>query len=123
MEHSPIDFQLNYTVKNTFITYSNLVELGQSGIQIGKISIDNYKINDFDFGGPLLYTDNYLFVPMYKRNFFKSGFQLAVINLNNYKIFTIGDVKSLVWLDSIDDNKVYFYEDIMKEKRSYYEIS
>ena len=122
MKNNPYLFPLNYNFNGISVKYTNLVELGQSGIQIGKISLDNYTIQNYDFGGPLIFKDNYIFLPLYKRSFFKSGFILAFINTKNYKVYTMESIKPLIWLDLIEENKIFFYEDIEKIKRTSYNL-
>ena len=118
----PYIYPTDYNRNGISIKYFDLVELGQSGIKIGKISLDNYKINEFDFGGPPLFYENYIFLPMYKRSFFKSGFILTIINMKNYKISTIGKIKPLIWLDVIEGNNMYFFEDIERIKKNSYSL-
>lgn len=121
--YTPLDFPLEYNHQGIVIKFLDVVEMGQSGIKLGRLSIDGYKINHLDFGGPLFILGENIFVPIYKRNFFKSGFLLGVINLKTYKVFTMGKIKSLIWIYLIKDNYIYIYEDISMNIKSCYHLS
>ena len=78
-------------------------EICQGGPLIGTLIVNGQKVFcDKRFGGPLLCCKNLAFVPMYIRKFCVSGFMLTVIELNY----------DLVYLDSIDEDEILFYQDI-----------
>lgn len=49
---------------------------------------------------------------MYIRKFCVSGFMLTVIELNSMRLRLIKGIYDLVYLDSIDEDEILFYQDI-----------
>ena len=60
----------------------------------------------------MLCCKNLAFVPMYIRKFCVSGFMLTVIELNSMRLRLIKGIYDLVYLDSIDEDEILFYQDI-----------
>lgn len=99
------------------IKYSNLTEICQGGPLVGNLIINGQKVfkNKF-FGGPLLYFENSVFIPMFIHKFCISGFMLSVIELNSMQLRLVKGIYDLVYLDSLDENKILFYQDITRNK-------
>jgi len=53
---------------------------------------------------------------MYIRKFCVSGFMLSVIELNSMRLGLIKGIYDLVYLDSIDEDKILFYQDRNRNK-------
>jgi len=53
---------------------------------------------------------------MYIRKFCVSGFMLFVIELNSMRLGLIKGIYDLVYLDSIDEDKILFYQDRNRNK-------
>lgn len=119
---NPIQFKINKTVNNVDISYSNLMEISQGGPEIGNLTIDGNFFNKYRFGGPCLLDNNYLYVPVYIKKFFKTGFKLSRIDINTHDIVFIGKVMGLIYLDKIKDNKIYFFENMDKTKISTFDL-
>lgn len=53
---------------------------------------------------------------MYIRKFYASGFMLSVIELNSMRLGLIKGIYDLVYLDSIDEDEILFYQDMNRNK-------
>lgn len=53
---------------------------------------------------------------MYIRKFCVSGFMLTVIELNSMRLRLIKGIYDLVYLDSIDEDEILFYQDRNRNK-------
>lgn len=51
---------------------------------------------------------------VYVKKFLGSGFKLAKINIENLTVKIFGKSRDLIFIDHINDNRIYFYEDINK---------
>ena len=99
------------------IQYSDLAEICQGGPLVGHLIINGQKVFlDKFFGGPLLYFENCVFAPMFIRKFFVSGFMLSVIELNSMRLRLVKGIYDLIYLDSIYENEILFYQDIDRNK-------
>ena len=99
------------------IKYSDLTEICQGGPLVGNLIVNGQKVFcDKRFGGPLLYHENLVFIPMFIRKFCISGFMLSIIELNTMRLSTIKDIYDLIYLDSINENGILFYKDIDRTK-------
>lgn len=90
------------------------MEISQGGPEVGKISVNGKLIATFLFGGPIIYQDNYIYAPVFIRKFFKSGFRIAKINVQNLEVQVLGKYFNLIFLDKIDNQKIYFFLDMDK---------
>lgn len=114
----PINFIIDKRIDNYQIKYVNLREVSQGGPEIGHLMINEVKFSSFLFGGPFFYEKNKIYLPLYINNFFSSGFKLAVIDLITQKVNVLSNLKNLIFLDKIENSKIYFYEDMKREKYS-----
>lgn len=112
---NPIDFNQSMKEDGYEISYSDTREIAQGGPIVGRLSVNNFLIHPiFLFGGPPLKCKNLLYVPVFVRKFCVAGFRLCVINLDTREFYMIGKVKNLIFLDRIDNDKIYFYENLEK---------
>ena len=113
---TPTDFETSITLNGITIAFNNLQEISQGGPVVGNLLIDN-KIVYGTFGGPFLNENEFLFIPIYlKKRFFGWGFKLAKIDLNNGHCYIVGSIKKLIFLDKIEKDVIYFYEDFYKTR-------
>lgn len=119
---NPIDFDIQKEIHGNLIQYISLLEVSQGGPVVGKLLINKKKIPDYSFGGPFLCNETSLFAPAFIRRFFVSGFKIARINLSTLNVTILTKRKDIFFLDKIEDNKIYYYEDMRKTKSSYIEI-
>ena len=102
---------------NWHIQYTDLNEICQGGPLVGTLIVNGQKVFcDKRFGGPLLCCKNLAFIPMYIRKFCVSGFMLSVIELNSMRLGLIKGIYDLVYLDSIDEDEILFYQDRNRNK-------
>ncbi|QEY26139.1 hypothetical protein [Neisseria zalophi] len=120
---TPTNFQTNFFIDGFEIEYINLIEVNQGSPLVGNLSI-NQKIysNKLQFGGPFLYDKKFLYIPVFIRRFCIVGFKLAKLDLSNLAIQYIGNIEDLIYLNKIENEKIYFYTGIYKHSEKYFFI-
>lgn len=118
---NPIQFDVLKWIYDVKIEYTNLMEICQGGPEVGKLYINDRRVEG-SFGGPALSDGNYVYVPEYVKNFLRSGFRLTRISTKSLRIERLGRVKGLIFLDEIQDNKIFYFEDLEKSKKSSFDI-
>ena len=112
---TPLDFQEKFLFDNWEVSYLDLMEVNQGSPLVGSLSINGQVIiKEQGFGGPLLYFNRKIYIPVFIRRFCVAGFRLATLNLDDLSIEYIGGIEDLIYLKEIKDNKIYFYTDIYK---------
>ena len=112
---TPLDFQEKFLFDDWEVSYLDLVEVNQGSPLVGSLSINGQVIiKEQGFGGPLLYFNRKIYIPVFIRRFLVVGFRLAILNLDDLSIEYIGGIEDLVYLKEIKDNRIYFYTDIYK---------
>ena len=112
---TPLDFQEKFLFENWEVSYLDLMEVNQGSPLVGSLSINGqFIIKEQGFGGPLLYFNRKIYIPVFIRRFCVVGFRLAILNLDDLSIEYIGGIEDLVYLKEIKDNRIYFYTDIYK---------
>ena len=112
---TPLDFQEKNIFDKWEVSYLDLMEVNQGSPLVGSLSINGQVITqEQGFGGPLLYFNRKIYIPVFIRRFCVVGFRLAILNLDDLSIEYIGGIEDLVYLKEIKDNRIYFYTDIYK---------
>ena len=112
---TPLDFQEKNFFDEWEVSYLDLMEVNQGSPLVGSLSINGQVIiKEQGFGGPLLYFNRKIYIPVFIRRFLVVGFRLAILNLDDLSIEYIGGIEDLVYLKEIKDNRIYFYTDIYK---------
>ena len=112
---TPLDFQEKFLFDDWEVSYLDLMEVNQGSPLVGSLSINGQVIiQEQGFGGPLLYFNRKIYIPVFIRRFCVVGFRLAILNLDDLSIEYIGGIEDLVYLKEIKDNRIYFYTDIYK---------
>lgn len=115
LNETPFEFQEKNFFDNWEVSYHDLMEVNQGSPLVGSLSINGQVIiQEQGFGGPLLYFNRKIYIPVFIRRFLVVGFRLAILNLDDLSIEYIGDIEDLVYLKEIKDNRIYFYTDIYK---------
>ena len=115
LNETPLDFQEKFLFDNWEVSYLDLMEVNQGSPLVGSLSINGQVIiKEQGFGGPLLYFNRKIYIPVFIRRFCVVGFRLATLNLDDLSIEYIGGIEDLVYLKEIKDNRIYFYTDIYK---------
>ncbi|MGM5630302.1 hypothetical protein O2K51_05320 [Apibacter raozihei] len=110
---SPFYFRYDFNVKEYHIKYSSLFEVTQGGPEIGNLSINDTLIPKMRFGGPSLYEDDFLYLPLFLRKLCVSGFVLCKIDLKSLNVVFISKkVYELIDLIEIEEGKIFFYTDL-----------
>jgi hypothetical protein len=109
---TPLDFQEKFLFDKWEVSYLDLMEVNQGSPLVGSLSINGQVIiKEQGFGGPLLYFNRKIYIPVFIRRFCVVGFRLAILNLDDLSIEYIED---LVYLKEIKGNRIYFYTDLYK---------
>ena len=112
---TPLDFQEKNFFDKWEVSYLDLMEVNQGSPLVGSLSINGQVIiKEQGFGGPLLYFNRKIYIPVFIRRFCVVGFRLAILNLDDLSIEYIGGIEDLIYLKEIKDNRIYFYTDIYK---------
>ena len=112
---TPLDFQEKFLFDKWEVCYLDLMEVNQGSPLVGSLSINGQVIiKEQGFGGPLLYFNRKIYIPVFIRRFCVVGFRLATLNLDDLSIEYIGGIEDLIYLKEIKDNRIYFYTDIYK---------
>ena len=115
LNETPLDFQEKNFFDEWEVSYLDLMEVNQGSPLVGSLSINGQAIiKEQGFGGPLLYFNRKIYIPVFIRRFCVVGFRLAILNLDDLSIEYIGGIEDLVYLKEIKDNRIYFYTDIYK---------
>ena len=115
LNETPLDFQEKFLFDNWEVSYLDLMEVNQGSPLVGSLSINGQVIiKEQGFGGPLLYFNRKLYIPVFIRRFCVVGFRLATLNLDDLSIEYIGGIEDLIYLKEIKGNRIYFYTDIYK---------
>ena len=115
LNETPFEFQEKNFFDQWEVSYLDLMEVNQGSPLVGSLSINGQVIiQEQGFGGPLLYFNRKIYIPVFIRRFWVVGFRLAILNLDDLSIEYIGGIKDLVYLKEIKDNRIYFYTDIYK---------
>ena len=111
---TPIEFNIEKKKAGLEVVYRNLMEICQGGPEVGSISINGNVVFDSRFGGPWLSEGGYIYIPIFIKSFFGSGFKVAKINIESLSMEIISKKKELIFLDKVEDGKIYYYEDLEK---------
>lgn len=115
LNETPLDFQEKNIFDKWDVSYLDLMEVNQGSPLVGSLSINDQVITrEQGFGGPLLYFNRKIYIPVFIRRFCVVGFRLAILKLDDLSIEYIGCIEDLVYLKEIRDNRIYFYTDIYK---------
>ena len=115
LNETPLDFQEKFLFDNWEVSYLDLMEVNQGSPLVGRLSINGQVIiKEQGFGGPLLYFNRKIYIPVFIRRFCVVGFRLAILNLDDLSIEYIGGIEDLIYLKEIKGNRIYFHTDIYK---------
>ena len=119
---TPGDFDTVAELENFKNEYRNLREIGQGGPTVGDLSIDGRLLDGDGFGGPLICQSGFLYIPIYvKGSSYGWGFKLGIIDLRTLDLTIFGEIKPVLHLDKIDDNRLYYFTSWDKHNRFFYE--
>lgn len=114
---TPWAFTTDLQYDKWHIKYSKLTEICQGGPLVGNLIINGQNVfSDKSFGGPLLYFDNIVIVPMFTHKIFVSGFKLSIIELGTMRLRLEKGIYDLIYLDRIEENRILFYQDMNRNK-------
>lgn len=105
---SVTDFKTEVFSEFFTLKYINIIEIVQGGPEIGQICLNGSLIGNSYFGGPLLFNEKFIFIPMYSKSFLRRGFKLVKISILNGDVVIISKIESLILLNKIDESFVYY---------------
>src|SRR5688572_13577990 len=113
----PFGFKDKFDYSGHSIQYIELSEIGQGGPEVGSLYIDG--VNNFNkfFSVPLIYYNQYMFIPVLQRSLFGSGFKIGIIDLNNLSLKVWGKKENLILFDKVINDVIYYYTDINNTTR------
>lgn len=106
-----------YSLPLTKIRYADILKAGNSHLSIGKLLINGNDLFKYNFGGPFLYNDTLIIIPVYTKGLFFSGFKIAQINLEDCNIQIKGKLNDFIFLQKVENGKIYYCIDLEKKKR------
>lgn len=118
---TPIYFTEKQSVAGLEVEYIDLMEICQGGPAIGKIKIGGKLFDDAAyFGGPLLSEGVIIYIPIFIKKLFSSGFKLCVINTTTLGHEIWEPFRDLIFLHSVEEERIAFYEDLEKKVLNFY---
>lgn len=117
IRETPINFDLVKRTQNAQIEYVSLRELCQGGPEIGDLLINKKPIKDYQFGGPSLITEKYVYAPAYVRKWLKSGFVLMRINIENLELNALTGIEPLIHLVDVDLQGISYFNSLDQGNR------
>ncbi|MET6997057.1 hypothetical protein [Chitinophaga defluvii] len=124
MKHyeDPINFDIKQQCGNDLLSFDNLLEIGQGGPVVGDLFINGKQIAGYRFGGPFICDEDYIYIPAYNNRLFNLGFKLAMIDRASLNVKLVGPSLSLIFLEKIQNNRVFYFEDIFKNKSNNFQL-
>jgi hypothetical protein len=111
---TPLNFNLITIVNNFTIEYINPEKKTLVNLSTGNLKVNEYLFHKHLFGGPFLYNESFLVIPVFKQKIWKAGFSIAIIDLLNYRVHIFPCLKKMIFLEAFTNNTVYYYDDIDK---------
>ena len=91
------------------------MEVNQGSPLVGSLSINGQVIiKEQGFGGPLLYFNKKIYIPVFIRRFCVVGYRLSTLNLDYLSIEYIGGSEYWDYIKDIKCNRIDFYTNIYK---------
>jgi len=119
---SPTDFDVKTMIGKISVAYKNLLEIEDGSPLVGLLLIDGKFINNYLFSGPFLFAEQCLYIPAYEKKEMGWGFKLTKVDIVKMTVKVLTEAKDLVFLDKIEDGRVYFFEDLYKTKSGFVEV-
>ena len=112
---TPTDFFIERKYRDYSIKYYNLREIAQGSPEVGNLSVNSRNLPEkYFFGGPPIFLENYMLVPLFVSKLCKTGFVLCKIDLETLDMDFISSLKKLIFLKEVDTSRkrVKFYESV-----------
>lgn len=119
MYQSPFLFNSTYLVGGLTIEYKNLLEVCQGGPIVGDIYINGKRISYNRYGGPLLFDDRFIYVPLFSG----AKFIVSKIRITDFETCFIGTYRDIIDLKKFENNRLYFYDSIYDNTLKFYNLT
>lgn len=111
------DFATKKSCGTIEVRFIDLMEIAQGGPMIGTLVINDNPIASYRFGGPILFTEGFVFAPVFIRIFCVAGFKISKIDIESLNVVLLGKLRDFIFLDKVEEGRLYFYEDNNKTDR------
>lgn len=119
---TPTTIIINRVIGGSTLRFKNVVEISQGGPEVGELSVNDRELEG-KFGGPIIFNDEFIYLPALYKRFFGVAFKLARINLKSLEIEYHNKIFDLIYLDKISNNKILYFTDIEKTKKNYLDLT
>jgi hypothetical protein len=113
---TPFNFRTVISGKGIRVEYVLTEQLSGMDIPVRNMKINEYVLPEYTFGAPFLFNESMLIVPVFKEKFRKTGFNLARIDLSNYRIHVFPVFRKMFYLESFRNDTVYYYDSMSKSE-------
>ncbi|QYJ67748.1 hypothetical protein [Flavobacterium litorale] len=123
---TPVDYFLTKNKDNIVVSIVNNTEIAQGGPVIGDLKINNAFVDQrYIFGGPIIIDNEFVYCTVFIRGsiFKSSGFKIVKINTLSLDLFFVGAKESLIWLQKIEENKIFFRKSLYGNLEDVYFIN
>lgn len=109
IRESPIGFPNEYlSPSGVKLSYKYIIEVCQGGPEVGNLQIGDSLLKGYWFGGPLLFWNNFVVVPLFER----PKFRIALVNIDTLQVTGIVGQFDVLVLSEVNDNVLSFYSDL-----------
>jgi hypothetical protein len=119
---TPLHFNPIIITNDFTIEYINLEKKTSTNFPVGNLRVNEFSFAKHKFGGPFLYNETFIIVPVFKQKIWGAGFNMARIDLLNYHIHIFPCFKRMVFLEKFMNDTVYYYDTIDKTSLRNYSI-
>jgi hypothetical protein len=106
---TPWSFREKINASLLDIEYKGMTETCQGGPRVGQLYINGAEVCAGKlFGGPLLLDGDDVYVPLFERKLFSTGFRLFYLNTATRAFWAGPDRFPMIWLDRIDGDDLYY---------------
>lgn len=113
LKETPFSIRPTRVINGRKIEILNPMELCQGGPEVGRLYIDAIPVHpERSFGGPIFGDSESIFLPIYTKSFFNTGFKVARIDLRNMSIKVSSKTYPLISIVGRSNNKLKFTTDI-----------
>lgn len=114
----PTDFELSVDENGISVRYRNEREVCQGGPVLGNVYVNGRSVFDnHECGGPALVKGTKVYVPVYIRGFWKSGFKVGEVDVITLQERLLGEKENYIHLSDVRDCVVTFYTNSTQSKK------
>lgn len=119
IDQSPFLFNPTYWVGGHTVEYKNLSEVCQGGPLVGAIYINGKRISNNRYGGPIVFDDQFIYVPLFSG----AKFIVSKIRITDFETCFIGNYRDIIDLKKLENDRLYFYDSIYDNCLKFYDLT